>query len=363
MNSYSPHGGGFGAQVTITGTDFQPNQRDSTVTFNGVAASITSWSATQIVATVPSAAISGPLLVNVNSIGSYSGNSFEVANPVIAGIMPPTPPPGGTVVISGSGFGSSNTSSNGTVGWVRLNGLDVTVFSWSDTSLTVSLPPSATSGSLTVTKYNATSNVLPVTIEGAATITGLAPSAGPIGGSVIISGSGFGASQYTGRDYDPETGLRYYRARYYDSTIGRFLSEDPIMLRGGTNFYSYVKNAPVRFVDPTGLESSDNQEKNNAISRVGYYNAWMGYLYAGEASRAAQEWAHQHGFDPATLHNGAPDAFRHCFWSCTMAKYLGQDVAEAIGDEHELAGKRHGQPPDEELMDRMNNLKGKGCRE
>src|SRR5262249_25285113 len=53
VSTYSPHGGGVGTQVTITGANFQPNQRDSTVTFNGVVASIISWSDTQIVANVP----------------------------------------------------------------------------------------------------------------------------------------------------------------------------------------------------------------------------------------------------------------------------------------------------------------------
>jgi RHS repeat-associated protein len=60
--------------------------------------------------------------------------------------------------------------------------------------------------------------------------------------------------QYTGRDYDPETGLRYYRARYYDSVIGRFISEDPIRFRGGIDFYAYTGNGPVTFIDPTGLK-------------------------------------------------------------------------------------------------------------
>ncbi len=38
---------------------------------------------------------------------------------------------------------------------------------------------------------------------------------------------------YTGREYDAESGLYYYRARYYNPTIGRFLSEDPIGFEGG----------------------------------------------------------------------------------------------------------------------------------
>ena len=197
VSSYLPHGGGIGTQVTITGTGFQPNQRNSTVTLHGVAATVTSWNDTQIVANVPTGATTGPLLVNVNSTSSSSGNSFEVSNPVIASITPPTAPGGGTVTITGSGFGPSMWADDLAVGSVHLNGLYVTVLTWSDTSLTVSLPQSATTGSLIVTKFNATSNSWPITIEGVATITGLAPSTGPVGGSVIISGSGFGATQYS----------------------------------------------------------------------------------------------------------------------------------------------------------------------
>jgi len=196
VNAYLPHGGGSGTQVTITGTDFQSNQRDSTVTFNGVTATVTSWGDTQIVVNVPANATTGPLLVNVNSASSSSGNSFEVANPVIASITPPAAPAGGTVTITGSGFGPGTWDGNTSVGSVHLNGLYVTVFTWSDTSITVSLPPSATNGSLIVTKFNASSNGWPITIAGIPTITGLAPSAAPTGGSVTISGSGFGASQY-----------------------------------------------------------------------------------------------------------------------------------------------------------------------
>ncbi len=58
---------------------------------------------------------------------------------------------------------------------------------------------------------------------------------------------------YTGREWDAEAGLYYYRARYYDPSLGRFISEDPIGFAGGTNFYAYVENNPLKWVDPWGL--------------------------------------------------------------------------------------------------------------
>ena len=46
----------------------------------------------------------------------------------------------------------------------------------------------------------------------------------------------------------------YYRARYYDPSSGRFLSEDPVQFDGGTDFYNYAGNEPTTFVDPEGLQ-------------------------------------------------------------------------------------------------------------
>jgi RHS repeat-associated protein len=63
---------------------------------------------------------------------------------------------------------------------------------------------------------------------------------------------------YTGRELDP-SGLYYYRARYYDPTLGRFLSNDLISARLDEplqhNPYLYVRNNPLRFIDPFGLDS------------------------------------------------------------------------------------------------------------
>jgi RHS repeat-associated protein len=78
--------------------------------------------------------------------------------------------------------------------------------------------------------------------------------------------------RYTGRESD-ETGDYYYRARYYDPGVGRFISEDPIRLLGGINLYSYVDsvgktltknnaylytgNSPINRIDPLGLDYLD----------------------------------------------------------------------------------------------------------
>jgi RHS repeat-associated protein len=75
---------------------------------------------------------------------------------------------------------------------------------------------------------------------------------------------------FTGREFDGETGLYYYRARSYDASIGRFLSEDPI--RFGTfveNLYGYVESSPVAQIDPTGLQSCpSNVNKKDIVDKI-----------------------------------------------------------------------------------------------
>ncbi len=59
---------------------------------------------------------------------------------------------------------------------------------------------------------------------------------------------------YTGREWDQEVGLYFYRARYYDARAGRFITKDPIGFAGGdVNLYAYVGNNPATWVDPYGL--------------------------------------------------------------------------------------------------------------
>lgn len=76
-------------------------------------------------------------------------------------------------------------------------------------------------------------------------------------GNTAITGTSANPFQYTGRENDG-TGLYYYRARYYSPRLQRFISEDPIRLLGGINFYGYVRNNPLKFKDPLGLEHDDD---------------------------------------------------------------------------------------------------------
>lgn len=61
---------------------------------------------------------------------------------------------------------------------------------------------------------------------------------------------------FTSREWEEESGDYYLRARYYDPSSGRFLSEDPLYFKSGNpNFYSYVMGNPVSLTDPTGLKT------------------------------------------------------------------------------------------------------------
>jgi RHS repeat-associated protein len=76
------------------------------------------------------------------------------------------------------------------------------------------------------------------------------------GNTTASTGALVNSFQYTGRDYDPETGLHYYRARYYDSNVGRFISEDSARVEVDLSWYEYAGNNPTNYVDGSGFRKS-----------------------------------------------------------------------------------------------------------
>ena len=98
--------------------------------------------------------------------------------------------------------------------------------------------------------------------DGLGTVTELTDSTGTVakaygydsyGNILETTGSLDQSYGYSGREFDQESGLYYYRARYYDPSNGRFLQKDPIGLYGGINTYRYVRNNPPNGTDSSGL--------------------------------------------------------------------------------------------------------------
>jgi len=84
---------------------------------------------------------------------------------------------------------------------------------------------------------------------------------------------------FTGRRFDRETGLYYYRARYYNPYIGRFLQTDPVGYDDGINWYLYCSNNPVNFVDASGKWGINDhwQLTFNAMQACGFSTFNAGY--------------------------------------------------------------------------------------
>jgi len=77
----------------------------------------------------------------------------------------------------------------------------------------------------------------------------------PYGETVTLGPDTGNSIQFTGREND-DTGLIHHRARYRDPVLKAWISEDPIGLDGGINQRRYVRNNPVSFIDPLGLDET-----------------------------------------------------------------------------------------------------------
>jgi hypothetical protein len=194
ITSLNPTSAVAGMSVTIAGANFGATQGTSTLTFNGTAATPTSWSATSIVAPVPAGATTGNVVVTVGGVAS-NGVAFTITTPApsITSLNPTTGPVATSVTITGGNFGASQGTST-----VSFNGTAATPSSWSATSIAVPVPSGATTGNVVVTVGGMASNGVTFTVTTPGpSITSLNPTSGAVGTSVTITGANFGASQGT----------------------------------------------------------------------------------------------------------------------------------------------------------------------
>jgi len=176
------------------GTNFGSTQGTSTVKFKGTTATVSSWSATSITATVPTGATTGNVVVTVNGVASAGVNFTVVPAPSIGSLTPNSGAVGSAIVIAGSNFGSTQGN-----GGVTFNGTTATVSSWSNTSITATVPTGATTGNVIVTAAGGVaSSGVNFTVVPAPSITSLTPNRGAVGSAIVIAGSNFGSTQGNG---------------------------------------------------------------------------------------------------------------------------------------------------------------------
>lgn len=188
ITSLSPASGGIGASVAITGAGFGASQGSSTVKFNGTTATATSWSDSLITALVPTGATTGNVVVTVGGTASNGVNFTVNSSLSISSVSPNSGNTGDKVVITGTGFGTSQGTNR-----VTFNGATATVTSWTSTSITTTVPAAATSGPVVVTISNAASDGVLFTAQ--PQITGLSPNPIAVFANVTITGKNFGATQ------------------------------------------------------------------------------------------------------------------------------------------------------------------------
>ena len=151
---------------------------------------------------------------------------------------------------------------------------------------------------------------------------------------------------FTGREFDKDTGLYYYRARYYNPYIGRFLQTDPIGYGDGMNWYNYCGNNSVNRADPSGLwfRFLDPEEVGDAqyavkgrltfawidagtvtssvtvIKDFGSLDEWISWARGGGDGRFDEAWKqNQPGYNLAA---GSEDVF----WGLQALRFLKSEM-------------------------------------
>lgn len=189
INSLSPASAATGTSISITGSAFGSSQGGSTVKFNGVTATVNSWSSDNIWVTVPLTATNGNVVVTVAGTQS-NGVGFTVLPVVNVPLVPSSGAVGSVVTLSGSGFGISQGTGGVTVG-----GVPAAVASWHNNSMSVTIPAGAATGDIVVTTgAGLASPGLTFTVVPPPSITGLSPLTGSAGSVVTITGTNFGSN-------------------------------------------------------------------------------------------------------------------------------------------------------------------------
>ena len=154
--------------------------------------------------------------------------------------------------------------------------------------------------------------------------------------------------KFTDQEEDSETGLYYYGARYYDPEVASFYSQDPAvyderlfeMLSDPQmlNSYAYVRNNPVKYVDPSGESLVDDLKNTNSSERwliVQHPIRAMFVEYAKNYAMYITELNFAKEDEDIVFANNIVDAFRHCVWAAETTQLIGEYWATVFLAAHE----------------------------
>ena len=107
--------------------------------------------------------------------------------------------------------------------------------------------------------------------------------------------------KFTGKEFDADSNLYYYGARYYDPYIGRFTQRDPI--GDGGNWYTYTHNNPLKYTDPNGLQPVQDQagEVGEFTEIMKYTKREVGKQVGEQAAGALRYLGERDGLKPAHM--------------------------------------------------------------
>ena len=157
------------------------------------------------------------------------------------------------------------------------------------------------------------------------------------------------AFRYCGEYYDSETGTIYLRARYYDPSMGRFISRDSYAGKNSDplslNRYTYCHNNPIFYADPKGHsawtkfpEAAFAVEHPFIASKIGTAKPddANSNTISSRAARFAINSKVSYNYKKGQENEGGQrNALRHAIWSTTITRYYGKEIMKQVGYSHE----------------------------
>ena len=283
ITSLSPPAAQILDLITLNGSGFGANQDSSSVSINGAAGSVYSWSDTAIQVAIVPGTTSGPVTVTEDGVVSNSVQFTVLEGLTITSISPSSGMIGSTVTIAGTGFGPTQSNSVAT-----FDGVPATITNWGDTSITAVVPAGAATGPVTVAVGGTAALGPTFTLTGSVTLTDSlghqSTYASVLAGGkwYVNNAQGSGCSSCTVRGIDSEP-IRQFRKRNpttdelgrvtsytYDTSNDVATITQP-SVTGGTPRTTYTYNSfgeVLTMTDPLGHVTTNTYDSHGNLLAV-----------------------------------------------------------------------------------------------